>query len=207
MKVFLLLLLLPAVVKLLPVAADPVEVLRDGTPPEVLRNLEAIRRAMHRDAYHWTPLMRAAAENSHPETITMLLEQGEDPARRSLDDWTALMFAAAFNPEPEVAGVLLDAGMDPDERTRDAWVAAYGAARYTGRIVQIDGLGLAPGERGWTALFFAARYNPEPRVAVRLLEAGADPHLSDEYGRNALDYAREAGNGELAALLGEILTR
>lgn len=169
---------------------------------------------MQRDAFLWTPLMLAAADNPHPGTVTMLLEQGEDPERRSLDDWNALMFAAAFNPEPEVVKVLLEAGMDPNGRTRDAWVAAYGVARYTGRIVQIESLGFGREEdesgerqRGWTPLFFAARYNQEPRVTELLLEAGAEADARDEHGLTPLDYARDAGRERVVTILEEARRR
>ena len=36
----------------------------------------------------------------------------------------------------------------------------------------------------------AARFNSEPQVTHALLAAGADPDARDEYGRNALYYAR-----------------
>lgn len=183
-------------------AADPAEILGTGRPESVRRELPRIRQAMRNDAFRWTPLMRAAAENPWPETIELLLDMGEDRDARSLDDWNALMFAAAFNPNPEVTQVLLDAGADPNGRTRDAWVAGYGFARFTGRIFQIDSLGAGLGspdgdaaERGWTPLFFAVRFNESEEVTERLLEAGADPGLRDEYGRTVLDYAREAGTG------------
>lgn len=196
--------------------ADPQDLLSRGTPDELRRELPAIRRSMERDAFNWTPLMVAAAANPYPESITVLLDGGEDPQARSLDDWDALCFAAAFNREVGVIRVLLDAGLDPNKRTRDAWVAAYGAARYTGGIVQIHGLapGAAlpepPGEGGddhadrsapgWTPLFFAAYHNESPDVTAALLAAGADPTLRDEHGRTPKDYARAAGAEQKAVL-------
>lgn len=186
----------------LAIGADPRDILATGTPEEIKSQLGSIRNALERDAFHWTPLMLAAAQNHHPEVIVLLLEQGENREARSLDDWDALMFAAAFNPNRDVLAALLEAGADPDRRTRDAWVAGYGVARFTGGMVQFDGLGLfqeaAPEEEreyGWSALFFAARYNDSPGVLEELLLAGADPRLRDEHGLTALDYIVQAGQG------------
>lgn len=196
-----------------PAFGDPLETLVTADAATVRRELGRIRAATARDAFLWTPLMRAAAENPHPETIAMLLNQGEVIDARSLDDWDALMFAAAFNQEPGVTQVLLEAGLNPNGRTRDAWVVGYGFARFTGEIVQIGDLGFgrdAPGtqeqgtreqHRGWTPLFFAARYNDEPAVVQVLLEGGADPDARDEHGLTPLDYARQGGNQEIIRLL------
>lgn len=198
------------------VTAEVLDTLRTGEPAAVQRRLTEIRNALERDAYRWTPLMVAAADNPHPGTITMLIDAGEDPEVRSLDDWNALMFAAAFNQEPAVVAAILDAGVAVDGRTRDAWVAGYGAARYTQGIVQFGGLGDrvrlngdagdpdgAEPVSGWTALFFAARYNPVAAVTRVLLDAGANPHATDEHGLVPADYAREAGEAhrEVAELL------
>ena len=175
---------------------------------------------LRRDQFQWTPLMLAAAANPHPETIAELARLGESVDARSLDGWTALMFAAAFNPNPDVITALIDAGADPDARSPDAWSIHLGASRYTGERVRFDnlggagtlvpfgavtggamgdenGAGAAPGNvhandavHGWSPLFFAARYNSDPEVLLRLIEVGCDPHARDEYGRAPYYYAR-----------------
>lgn len=192
--------------------ADPRKILAGGTPEEIEENLGYIRRSLERDAFHWTPLMLAAAHNPDPAAVRILLDRGEQLNARSLDDWDALMFAAAFNPDPRVLEVLLDAGADPNRRTRDAWVAGYGFARFTGKMVLFDGLGAfdepPPGEDrnyGWSALFFAARYNDSPGVLKALLDGGADPRLQDEHGRRALDFLDQDGEhpGKIRNLLEE----
>ena len=169
------------------------EQLRTKPPDWISANYEGLVAAMQRDSYSWTPLMIAAAGHDNPDMISTLIGLGQSVAARSLNGWTALMFAAAFNPEPEVVAALLDAKADPDERSRDAWAALLGAARYTGENLRFDDISLAGvggSPRGWTPLFFAARFNTEPRVVELLITAGADPAARDEHGRTPVFYAR-----------------
>lgn len=183
-------------------SSELADILAGGTPEEVESILTEAQESMIRDAFRWTPLMLAAAENPNPEVITLLLDSGEDLDARSLDDWDALCFAAAFNSRAGVVRVLLEAGADPNHRTRDAWATRYGAARFTGETVTVNQLVPRPEvasvdpdrvEPGWTPLFFAAFYNGNPEIASELLAGGADPTLRDENGKSALDYARAAG--------------
>ena len=53
-----------------------------------------------------------------------------------------------------------------------------------------------------TALHIAA-YHGYLAIATRLLEGGADLTLRNEYGKTALDYAREYGKSEVVALLSQ----
>ena len=170
-----------------------------ASPEWIEENYTRVVAAMRRDAFGWTPLMVSAAGQNQADSIGRLLELGEDPQARSLDDWNALMFASAFNPDPDIVLALIHAGADPNSRSRDAWSALFGAARYTGENLRFDalagieggaGFGFVPDEsRGWTPLFFAARFNRAPAVVRSLIEAGADPDAHDEYGRTALHYA------------------
>ncbi|TVR04962.1 MAG: ankyrin repeat domain-containing protein [Spirochaetaceae bacterium] len=186
---------------------DLVVALHVATPAWIHEQYDMVAAALRRDAFGWTPLMVAAAGNRDPRVIDALLERGERIDARSLDHWSALMFAAAFNPEPAVARALIAAGADPNERTRDAWSALFGAARYTGENLRFNaleaveggvGLSVVPSdERGWTPLFFAARFNRESAVSDALIAAGADADSLDEYGRSAASYA-PAGSQALA---------
>ncbi len=145
-----------------------------------------------------TALMWAAAEG-HPTIVGMLLEQGAnlhvrsnrlalytprvpDPAEYSLQGdpvhqgfretvyfpefkggFTALMFAAQGG-DAESAGILLAAGAEVDEGTP---------------------------EEG-TPLVLASS-NGREKVALLLLEAGADPNATDCYGMTALHWALQEG--------------
>ncbi len=158
---------------------------------DVRSQLPRLRTKLRRDSYHWTPLMVAAAVATDPAVIHMLVAAGEDIDARSLDDMTPLMFASAFNPEVDIVDALLKAGASVDSRTRDNWVPSYGIARFTGANVEIGDLfaGISGAadqtearEDGWTALFFAARHNPNEAVVERLLQAGADTTTHDEGG-------------------------
>jgi len=44
---------------------------------------------------------------------------------------------------------------------------------------------------GWTPLMLTAQHATEPQVMKRLLDAGADPTITNKLGHNALHYARE----------------
>ncbi len=174
-----------------PVAHEVREILRAASPSDVRQQLPRLRTQLRRDNFHWTPLMVAAAVATDPAVIHALVAAGEDVNARSLDDMTPLMFASAFNRDVAIVDALLEAGAPVDSRTRDNWVPGYGVARYTGTNVEIGdlfaGFSLTadhdePRQNGWTALFFAARYNPDSAAMERLLDAGADSKTRDEAG-------------------------
>jgi ankyrin repeat protein len=111
----------------------------------------------------WTPLMFAAAFNSSPEVITVLVKAGAELEARTETGKTPLMNAAMFNSSPKVITVLVKAGAELEARTK----------------------------AGWTPLMFAAMFNTSPEVITALLEAGADAKVKNQDGKTALDYAKE----------------
>ena len=66
-----------------------------------------------------TPLHRAAARNSNPSVIAVLIEAGADSGARTLDGNTPLHEAACFNSNPSVIAALIEAGADPRARDED----------------------------------------------------------------------------------------
>ena len=60
-----------------------------------------------------TPLILAAAYNSNPEVITVLVQTGANVNARDESGLTPLMWAAANNSNPEVITALLNLGSDP----------------------------------------------------------------------------------------------
>lgn len=62
-----------------------------------------------------------------------------------------------------------------------------------------------PGYQGQTALITAILYSEQSatmEMFAMLIEHGADPTISDDTGKNALEYARECGYQQLVTLLG-----
>jgi ankyrin repeat protein len=108
--------------------------------------------------------------------------EGVDPAMRDRDQWASPLHIVVGRADPSAFGWLLRQGLDLNAQTRT----------------------------GETALMLCARppEDADPhwadyalRDARELLASGADPNLTDEAGRTALDSACETGNAEMAALL------
>ena len=110
-------------------------------------------------------LLYAARENSNPEILQVLIENGADVNATGEDGWTPLMFAAG-NPNSEILQALIENGA---------------------RLNTIN-------EDGFTALMFAARHNSNPDVVTELLKNDADVSIKSIEGKNALDYANENEN-------------
>ena len=114
------------------------------------RVLAAIRQgadATGADRLGVTPLMAAAASNTDPQVIVVLLAAGADVNGRDAMDMTPLMYAARSNPCAAIVKTLL----------------ADGAA-----VNDHDFFGDTP-------LLLAARSTTNPEVLSLLLRAGADP--------------------------------
>jgi uncharacterized protein len=111
--------------------------------------LAAIRRGADptgADRLGVTPLMAAAASNTDPQVIVVLLAAGADINARDAMDMTPLMYAARANPSAAVVETLLADGAAVNDR---------------------DFFGETP-------LLYAARSTTNPEVVSALLRAGAD---------------------------------
>jgi len=107
--------------------------------------------------------MHAAAGNTNPELITLLLKSGARLTDRDAYGQTSLMLAAWNNPNPEVVCALLAAGARVNDRNHE----------------------------GMSPLMLAACHNRNPDVVTTLLRAGADRTLISPAGETARDYAKD----------------
>ncbi|XP_023648315.1 mitochondrial disaggregase isoform X2 [Paramormyrops kingsleyae] len=147
-----------------------------------------------------------AARTSNAQEVARLLADGTDPNYRHHLGWTALM-VASMNRQHNVVKALLEGGADPD--LGDDFSSVYSYSREKG-IHSLEVLVTREDEfssrlssrasfRGCTALHYAVLAD-DLRTARMLLEAGANPLLTNEMGHTALAYAKE---GELQTLLWE----
>ena len=152
-----------------------------GADADFIRNAITNRSANvnAHDYYDVTALMFAAEKNSDPNVIEALISAGADPQARDKDGKTALMYAAKSNPSPEIITALTNGGSYVNARDNNRMTALMHAARSNNAGVVkalIDsGAEELADKRGWTALFWAARYTTDPSVVGVLLDAGADP--------------------------------
>ncbi len=136
-----------------------------GTPQDVQASLDKGADVNARDPKGLTPLLTAAAYNTNPEVVAVLVEAGADTeARDSIHGSNALMWAARLNQNPDVVTALLNAGANLNAQSTLA---------------------------GKTALEWAADrgVNPAGMILV-LLKAGADAKVVDKLGNTALYYAK-----------------
>ena len=113
-----------------------------------------------------------AASNGHTEVVEFLIAHGANVNARDGDGQTALMYAAKRSFN-ETAALLLKSGAEVNVQSR---------------------------KKGITALILAAGWGNEELVRT-LLEHGADPTITDNFGRTAKYYAEKMGGTVVASLL------
>lgn len=124
---------------------------------------------------HGAPSLVLAAYRGSVEMIRLLLEQGADIELRTTGwDRSSALDTAVVWDHFDAVRTLLDAGAVVD----------------------------AVAENGTTALMLAA-LEPDHRIALLLLERGANVNLRDLSGRSAWDIASEKTMDDMAALLAE----
>jgi ankyrin repeat protein len=111
------------------------------------------------------------------DTISKLLQHGHDPLAQDKDGWCALHYAARTN-NGQVCQILIDSD------------------RIQGDREGIDTLN----QTGATPLHFAASIGNLAAVAV-LLDANADPHATDNFGRSPVFMAGEGNHLQVVQLL------
>ena len=190
---------------------DFIWLVRSGTPQEVQAAIAAgakvddqyygdkgtlIKYGVNvENGFGWTPLMHAAAYNSNPEVISILLKAGAKVDFYDSSHVSPLMVAASNN-QVSVITILFKAGgkvIDKDSDGRTPLMIAAGNNRNdVAMILWLLANGAIINERdknGWTPIMFAANYNGS-EVINALLKAGADRNLKSSDGKTALDYAK-----------------
>jgi len=130
-----------------------------------------VRDVNAKDKRDMTALMWAAAKNSDPEVVKVLLSRA-DANVQDEKGLTALMYAAWKNSNPGVVKVLSGKA---DVNAQD--------------------------EKGLTALMYAAWKNFNPEVVKILLDSGANVYAKDKNEHDALWYAEEGKNNQVRDII------
>lgn len=168
-----------------------------GASAEMVLNAVENRNAdvNAKDYYDVTPIMYAAEKNSDPKVIAVLVSHGANINAKDRDGKTALMYAAKSNPSAEVIASLASNNANINARDNNRMTALMYAARNNNAgvaqaLVDAGAEELAD-KRGWTALFWAARYSQDPAVIDVLLDAGHDPQIRAHDMTTPIDHANK----------------
>jgi ankyrin repeat protein len=174
------------------------------------------------------PPLKLAAENGNPAVIEMLLKAGADP-NTTLPTGETVLMTAAHTGKPDAVSMLLSHGAKPNEREHrfGETAAMWAAAENNGAAIRVladggadlnaksnltsfpefrfltSGMVITALPKGsWTPLMYAARQGSLDS-AKALMEAGANPNLTDPDGTTALVIAIINAHFDLAAMLVE----
>ncbi|XP_029374134.1 ankyrin repeat and protein kinase domain-containing protein 1 [Echeneis naucrates] len=129
-----------------------------------------------------TALHLAAGEGNY-RVVRELVQNGATPNSADRRGYTALHLAS-LRGHTVICKKLLSNGASPDSRTLQGWTAMHLAALrgHETTVVELNSQGgcvNASGENGWTPLHLACKQG-ETEVVARLLEAKADPNLTED---------------------------
>ncbi|KAL3098681.1 hypothetical protein niasHS_000468 [Heterodera schachtii] len=157
------------------------------------------------DRHRMTPLMYAA-ENNRLQIVQYLLNRGAQIDRRDKDGWTAMVFAVREDC-PAIVNQLVESGANVNLVDYDRKSSPFIIGCQEDRFACVEKMLLSPGvdlnivdTHGKTPLMHAIVYN-RTNIANLFITNGADKQKTDNFGKTALDYARESKNNVLIALL------
>ena len=123
---------------------------------------------------------------------------------------TPSLFALATGAAPALREALADTDPDPTDaygQTPLMYAARAGNVDAVQAFLDAGAFADARSGAGWTALMYAARDNPDARIAEAIFEAGGDPSLRNDEGKTPLDLALSSGNQAFVYWLNERLFR
>lgn len=138
------------------------------------------------------PPLTAAAVAGRTAEVASLLAAGADPNERAGRGFSALGLAARSG-QVAIIEQLVRAGADPDIRdtNENGWTPLLNAVHthQAGSVDTLLRLGANPDLGGGLTPLIMAAGSGDTEMVRRLLDAGADPHLTVKSGENALGAA------------------
>lgn len=149
--------------------------------------LEAKADVNGKDSVRGQTALMWAANEGHAKVVRLVLGQGADVNLRSRGGFTALMFASRVG-DPAVTALLLDAGARIDDAAPEGGTALVLAAEGESAIAGKD---------------FKRTLYPSGHedTGILLVERGANPDATDEFGHTALHLAVRKGKHRLLRAL------
>ncbi|MFZ6657808.1 ankyrin repeat domain-containing protein [Undibacterium sp. TJN19] len=150
-----------------------------------------------------TVLMIALREKSMKVFNVLLAHEDIKLEARATNGDTALMLASYLNNLPAVKA-LIERGAEINQPGWTAlhYAAASGSKDIVALLLEKSAYIDTESPNKTTPLMIATRSGSLDTIAL-LLDEGADPHLKNDLGLTALDFAKEAEQREIAALLTE----
>ncbi len=188
---------------------------------KALNNLRRFRRAMDLHEMHYQyigvekpseyelPAICLLAKSGSIVELEQQLSSGVDPDIQDARGWSPLMWAAAEGHSTTV-NLLLDHGADPNTinylgRSAVMYASNYGYYEIVQVLVEKGTILNPSGEFSDHPALSAAARHGHLKIVKLLVEYGADPLHRNEEGKSALDFAMEAGHGEVAKYLRNVL--
>ncbi|KAF3847741.1 hypothetical protein F7725_020769 [Dissostichus mawsoni] len=127
--------------------------------------------------------LHLSAEEGHNRVVRQLMKSGVNIDSADSRGYTPLHLAA-LKGHTGICRQLLSNGICPNSRSLQGWTPLHLAAfrGHEATVVQLESQGgcvNAGGENGWTPLHLAC-YQGGPEVVAKLLEAKADPNVSED---------------------------